>query len=201
MVNVPPDIWNTLLKHRQTGGKLIAYMPTFRDYAHDHTVESGSKLDMASLGEFGARHNVLFLFKFHPYVRIILQDLPPNCVFCPPYADVYPLLRLTNALITDFSSVYFDYLLLNRPIHYFVHDKEEYELKDRKFMLDFNKWPPGHKSHSQAECLTALKSLLNKGMDDDMEGPRTKIRKILFEHNDDQAAVRCCQFIESMVLL
>ena len=199
MINVPQDVLARLQEHRRSGGKVMVYMPTFRDYVHDGTVESGSELGIKALGEFGAKHNVLFLLKFHPYVRIGLANLPEHCIFCPPFADAYPLLRFTDALITDFSSVYFDYLLLNRPIHYFVHDKEEYEEKDRKFMLNFDDWTPGHKSRTQEECFAALEQLLVNNMDDGLEGERIRMRDILFDNCDDRAAVRCCEFVAQMV--
>ena len=78
-------------------------------------------------------------------------------------------------------------------------DKEEYEAKDRKFMLSFDDWTPGHKSRTQDECFAALEAVLDNNMNDGMEGERLKMRGVLFDHHDDQAAVRCCKFVEEML--
>ncbi len=203
MLNVPRDILARLQRQRKAGGKVVVYMPTFRDYNANGEVNgtqnAGCYLDIAALGEFGRRNGVLFLLKYHPYVKDIPAALPESCIFCPHTADIYPLLRFSDALLTDYSSVYFDYLLLNRPIHYFTPDKEEYERKDRKFMLNFDDWTPGVKSRSQEECFAALTDLLAADMNDGFEGERLRMRDILFEHIDDRAAVRCCEYITELL--
>ena len=43
------------------------------------------------------------------------------------YSDIYPLLYFTNALITDYSSIYSDYIKLKKPIIFFRPDKEKFE--------------------------------------------------------------------------
>ncbi len=199
MINVPKNLLTRLQAHRKAGGKVVVYMPTFRDYKGDGTLAAGHYLDLRSLSEFGKRTNTLFMLKFHPYVKDIPVNLPENCIFCPPAADVYPLLRFTDMLLTDYSSIYFDYLLLNRPIHFHIPDKEEYEEKDRKFMLNFDDWTPGRKSRAQEECFAALEEILANGGDDGFAGERLRMRDILFKYQDDQAAVRCCEFVERLL--
>jgi CDP-glycerol glycerophosphotransferase (TagB/SpsB family) len=57
--------------------------------------------------------------------------------------DLYCLLPATDALITDYSSVYFDYLLLDRPIGFVVDDLERYR-RQRGFLLEpVERWMPG----------------------------------------------------------
>lgn len=198
MINVPKNLLTRVQAQRKAGGKVVVYMPTFRDYKGDGTLAAGHYLDMRALSEFGKKTNTLFLLKFHPYVKDIPVNLPDNCIFCPPAADVYPLLRFTDMLLTDYSSIYFDYLLLNRPIHFHIPDKEEYEEKDRKFMLNFDDWTPGRKSRTPEECFAALEEALSAGGDDGFESERLRLRDILFKYHDDKAAVRCCEFIEAM---
>ncbi len=199
MLNVPKDLLGKIQAHRRPGGKVVAYMPTFRDYKGDGTVAAGHYLDVQALSKFGKKANILFLLKFHPYVRDIPTNLPENCLFCPPSADVYPLLRFADILLTDYSSIYFDYLLLNRPIHFHIPDKEEYEEKDRKFMLDFDAWTPGRKSRAPEECFAALEEIVAAGCDDGLESERLRMRDILFKYHDDKAAVRCCEFVEKIL--
>ena len=58
----------------------------------------------------------------------------------------YDFLNVVDVLITDYSSIYFDYLLLNRPIIFHMPDLEEYQ-KKRGFILDpLDEWTPGDMS-------------------------------------------------------
>jgi CDP-glycerol glycerophosphotransferase len=50
---------------------------------------------------------------------------------------------LSNILITDYSSVFFDYLNTNKPILFYTYDLEEYRDQLRGFYLDFEKEAPG----------------------------------------------------------
>ena len=59
--------------------------------------------------------------------------------------DVYPLLKETDILITDYASVYFDYLLLNRPIIFTPFDIVEYTMEEG-FYYDYNEVTPGPKA-------------------------------------------------------
>jgi CDP-glycerol glycerophosphotransferase (TagB/SpsB family) len=62
--------------------------------------------------------------------------------------DLYCLLPATDALITDYSSVYFDYLLLDRPIGFVVDDLEHYR-RQRGFLLEpVERWMPGEQFRS-----------------------------------------------------
>ncbi len=78
MINVPKDLLARLQGHRKKGGKVVVYMPTFRDYKGDGTVASGHYLDIQALSEFGKKTGALFMLKFHPYVKDIPTNLPDN---------------------------------------------------------------------------------------------------------------------------
>ncbi len=55
--------------------------------------------------------------------------MPPNIVLMNPKSDAYPLLSLCDALLTDYSSIYFDFLLLDRPMIFYPYDFEDYVTK------------------------------------------------------------------------
>ena len=52
-------------------------------------------------------------------------------------SDMYPLFRHSDVLITDYSSIFFDYLLLDRPIIHFAADLDSYRFRDRGFSYRF----------------------------------------------------------------
>ena len=66
-------------------------------------------------------------------------------------------------------------------------------------MLNFDDWTPGRKSRAQEECFAALEEILANGGDDGFAGERLRMRDILFKYQDDQAAVRCCEFVERLL--
>ena len=198
MLNVPVEIFARLQAHRKKGGRVAAYLPTFRDYYDEEGMRDGLLLDLQALSSFGAKNNTIFLIKLHPYIKMELAPFPGNCLVCPAWADVYPLLRLADVLITDYSSVYFDYLLLDRPIHFFAPDLDEYTSKDRNFMLPPQEWMPGNITGDAADFFAQLESSLQSGTDNH-EPDRERVRTLLFDSKAGNAACLCCEAIENIV--
>ena len=112
-------------------------------------------------------------------------------------ADVQPLLYLSNCLITDYSSIYHDYLLLNRPIIYLSYDYDVYSQKVGGFNMDYDEFSPGPKPKTQAEFIDSLEMLLNKN--DPYVERRLKIRDIIHEYKDGQACSRVYKLIKEMI--
>lgn len=73
--------------------------------------------------------------------------------------DLYCLLPGTDALITDYSSVYFDYMLLDKPVGFIVNDLEQYR-KQRGFLLEpVTSWMPGPKIEKPSELVDFVQDL------------------------------------------
>ncbi|PSQ45737.1 hypothetical protein BRD15_10950 [Halobacteriales archaeon SW_6_65_15] len=109
-----------------------------------------------------------------PPGRLLPADLPgvglsdadlSRVLELPENTDVYPLLRHADALVTDYSSVYFDYLLLDRPVAFYAFDRDRYE-SERGFYFDYEAVAPGPVADGFAELLDALDRLLD-GIEDD----------------------------------
>ena len=62
-------------------------------------------------------------------------------------------------MITDYSSVMFDYSILNRPILFYVYDLEEYRDNLRGFNLDLEKEAPGPLIKNSEELINAIKNI------------------------------------------
>lgn len=122
--------------------KVFIYMPTWRDY--DFFVEFN--FDFKLLNEKLEKLNMLFLFKLHPATpNPILNENFNNIIVLENTIDMYPLLPFTDCLITDYSSIYYDYLLLNKEILLFPFDYDKYINYDRGFIEDYEKAMPGNK--------------------------------------------------------
>lgn len=72
--------------------------------------------------------------------------------------DINPLYLATDVLITDYSSVFFDYANLRRPILFFMYDYEQYKHEMRDFYFDIHMLP-GPVLMDQEEVLKTLKNL------------------------------------------
>ncbi|MCR2821414.1 CDP-glycerol glycerophosphotransferase family protein [Lederbergia panacisoli] len=119
--------------------KVILYAPTFRD--HELHVSS-LNLDIAAMYKALKDEYVLFL-RIHPAVKVELNNQYPEFVYdVSKYEDINHLLVVTDLLISDYSSIPFEYSLLQRPMIFFAYDLHEYE-KSRGFWEDYNQLVPG----------------------------------------------------------
>ena len=126
--------------------KTILYAPTWRD---DEFYGAGEykfelKLDMqkmkAALGE-----EYVILLRTHYYIadRLELTGMEGFAYNVSSYEDVSELYLISDVCITDYSSVFFDYANLRRPILFYTYDFEKYKNVLRGFYLDMEKDLPG----------------------------------------------------------
>jgi CDP-glycerol glycerophosphotransferase (TagB/SpsB family) len=110
---------------------VVAYLPTWRDNALGLPV---NEKELLLIAETVARQGGVLLFKAH---EASVVDLPETAdiLVLPRDADVTAYLGFCDALITDYSSVAYDFLLLDRPIALFVPDLDDY-LDDRGLLHD-----------------------------------------------------------------
>lgn len=123
----------------------IFFMPTFRDNLvaqgrpFNPFTDFGFSTD--KFNEFLEKNNVVFLFKGHNHEGIInitnklcnrfVVITPKNC------SDPYTLMKDIDILMTDYSSVYFDFLLLKKPIILSTFDYDSYIIESRPFNFDY----------------------------------------------------------------
>jgi CDP-glycerol glycerophosphotransferase (TagB/SpsB family) len=135
--------------------KTYIYMPTWRDYDF---IEEG-EFDFFKLNETLEKSNSYFLLKLHPATKVNLSEIKKfnNIKLLANDIDIYPLLPFTDCLITDYSSIYFDYLLLKgKEIKLFPFDKDKYVTEDRGFVDEYDKVMLSSKYYSFNELLKSL---------------------------------------------
>lgn len=122
-----------------TNKKVILYAPTWRrrNYFEMH-------LNINDMKEKFSDEYVLLL-RVHPFAykglnKSILNDFVLDF---STYESVEELYLISDIVITDYSSVMFDYTILNRPILFFTYDLEEYRDNLRGFNFDFESEAPG----------------------------------------------------------
>lgn len=165
---------------------IILYMPTHRESSKASKIP----LDFVRLNEFLRNINATMILKLHHFVQELYQDEETysNILFHSTQGDVYPLLKYTDILITDYSSVYFDFLLLDRPIVFFDYDYEEYSTNMGGFVYDYDENTPGAKVKTQTALTEALASIV--GGNDPYKSKRTKIAEHFFTYTDSLSAQR-----------
>jgi CDP-glycerol glycerophosphotransferase len=174
-------------RRERPGGKVVLYAPTFRE-ALDDPFAAG-KVDIAAIAGHAAAAGMLLLVKLHPWMHgQVASTPPPDVVFVSPESDVYPLMREVDALVTDYSSIYFDFLLLDRPVIFFCYDLERYLAEERPMYFDYGSMTPGPKVRTTGELGSAL-SALAEGRDDH-GAERAAVRSLVFAHQDGGAAGR-----------
>ena len=75
------------------------------------------------------------------------------------YPDIRDLYLASDLLITDYSSVFFDYAILNRPVIFFMYDLENYRDQLRGFYIDIEKDAPGPIVQTESELFQAILDL------------------------------------------
>lgn len=123
------------------GRKVILYAPTFRGEIRYAKAPDALELPVLS----GLRDEYVLLIKNHPFVRHRV-DIPESYSdFCMEITDqlsIEELMLTADICITDYSSVVFEYSLLQRPILFFAYDLEEY-YDERGFYYPYEDFIPG----------------------------------------------------------
>ncbi|MFQ9514271.1 MAG: CDP-glycerol glycerophosphotransferase family protein [Eubacterium sp.] len=127
---------------RGKNSKVIVWLPTYREYDDDFTVSVLNENHMQQLNNFLEKNNCKLIIKLHPLQKADAHSINHTNIefvtqkqLSDTNSTVYTLLRNADGLITDYSSVYFDYMLLDRPIAFAVEDIEQYKAR-RGFIFD-----------------------------------------------------------------
>ena len=139
--------------------KIILYAPTWRDNQHKSGVGYTYKteVDFDNLrNELGDEYIILFrahyfvanAFDFAKYKGFVYD-------VCN-YDDINELYIISDILITDYSSVFFDYSILKRPMIFYMYDLEEYKGKLRDFYFDISELP-GPIIEKESDLIKAIK--------------------------------------------
>ncbi|GEM02385.1 CDP-glycerol glycerophosphotransferase, TagB/SpsB family [Halolactibacillus halophilus] len=134
--------------------KVILYAPTFRD---QEIANFNLKLDLELL-QAGLGKDYIVLLRLHPVVRSKSTHTTNDFVIdVSDYPNLNELLIVSDYLISDYSSIPFEYALLNRPMIFFSYDLERYT-KERGFFEDYHEQMPGPVVQSTEEIIDVIKS-------------------------------------------
>ncbi|MGL4902764.1 MAG: CDP-glycerol glycerophosphotransferase family protein [Cetobacterium sp.] len=112
------------------GKKVILYAPTFRD---DDLKSSDLNIDLILMEkELGDDYRIIL--KLHPHMKKIKLDNDLKyTIDLSTYPDINHILLISDYLITDYSSVALEFVLLDKPVIFYAYDLEHYERDIRGF--------------------------------------------------------------------
>jgi len=178
--------------------KVILFAPTYRGVSLKHPYYDYEELDVEKIYQEFANENYIFLFKWHPghYYQmqkqgIIPYDLEKYENFFYDFSDkrdINELLLITDVLITDYSSVIFDYALLNKPVVYFVYDYDVYQ-QDRGLYFELEDYIYGDIAKTSEELIDAIQNAKV------LEDKRETFMKKFMSKCDGNATRNTCEWI------
>jgi CDP-ribitol ribitolphosphotransferase / teichoic acid ribitol-phosphate polymerase len=130
------------------GRRVILFAPTFRGHRASTARYDMELVDLEALHRLCVETNSVCIVKHHPYVQLRMPlEIPAHLrdrILDGSRAaiDINDLLFIVDLLITDYSSVVFEYSTLGRPALFFAYDLEEY-VADRDFYEPYDTFVPG----------------------------------------------------------
>ena len=145
-----------------TNKKIILYAPTWRDdeYYKVGKYRFDLNLDLHRMKEqFGDEYIILLRMHYVVASNIDLTDLEGFAYDVSSYSDISELYLMSDILITDYSSVFFDYANLKRPILFYTYDIEKYQGQLRGFYIDMETELPGPLLMNNDEVVDAIENI------------------------------------------
>lgn len=188
----------------------IVWMPTYRQHtrADSLRIENNFPLglpviksveQMAEINEFLKENNTILYLRPHPAqdISVMKLDEMSNIIITDNNylngKQVYDFLTETDALITDYSSVYYDYLMIDRPIALAVEDLEEFSKKWPMYFDDF-------KANYKCPYINTIEDLKKFIRDvatdnDEFKEERLKAKHRFYDFTDGKTCERVYKFM------
>lgn len=191
--------------------KKILWVPTFRQHYRSGRVDTDMTYvygipviktdeDWAQLIEYLKKNNILLIIKPHLLQKLDLLKLQTNSniMFIKQDeleslgAHVYDLMKLCDGMITDYSTIAFDYMLLERPIGYTIDDMDDYKVGfSVNNPLDYM---PGRKMKEMQELIAFLDEVLRE--EDEYREEREKMNRFIHgEFADGENSRRLVEYL------
>lgn len=195
------SVLNKIRNYKNEGKKIIVYMPTWRDTG-DEPLEK--ILDFQILEKELEQLNAFLIIKHHQgSLNTLFQSEDnekidvatlKNIIISNPKLDIYPLLSKTDLLITDYSSIFVDFLFLNRPIIFYSYDLKKFLEKDRDLYFEYESTVPGIIVKDFPALISAIKDIIVEKKDGYSEKRGLLLAKY-FENYDGDSSKRLVELL------
>ncbi|MEZ4114043.1 MAG: CDP-glycerol glycerophosphotransferase family protein [Candidatus Paceibacterota bacterium] len=175
------------VKNMKKDKKIVMYAPTFRRGQIEFDFDK--VLPMENLKSFAKENNIFFILSLHNKYRAQQSEskIEENIGFLEE-SDIYPLLKEVDVFITDYSSSFADYLLLDKPIVFYPYDFDEYNEKEG-LSADYDQITPGPKVRNFQDLKTLILS------EDSYGEERKRVRDLYHTYQDGLSSKRIWEIL------
>ena len=194
--------------------KIVFFAPSYRSNMSCHAGKIYSDnifrlddFDNDLLNEFLIKNNAAIVYKLHPIEQTAFSgrtfSMSERCfeltdtILFDHNIRYDELLNAFDVMVSDYSSIAYDYLVLNRPIVYLLPDFDEYKNAKGFVFNNIDTYMPGEKVYTFDALLTALTNSFNKP--DEYENERKNVILNRFDYTDDKSTERCFNQIMNFI--
>jgi CDP-glycerol glycerophosphotransferase len=200
LLNVDLKTYDLFRAAKHEGKTTLLYTPTYRDGAGLNWFED---IGIPQLVQHCRNKGYFLAINLHPYEQNRIAEWRArhsDAYFIALGTDIYPIVKHADILITDYSSLMFDYLLLDRPVVFYRAD--ECITKQRGFIEGRINMTPGMVTNNLDQLLPAVDAAAMAARDPKNDPSRAQRKKLcaeLYDHRDGKAAERLCGVIEKLL--
>lgn len=169
----------------KNGRKAIVWMPTHRSCGKNR-INISQLVDLDQLQQICEENDIVFIVKKHFYHKNESEDfsLYPN-IFDVTNLDVDStvILAQADALISDYSASYIEYLALDRPILLYTYDKDEFLKSERDLFIKLEDNTAGEIILTKENLLKSIGRICSDWYDSKFAEGRFKARSLYFDTN------------------
>ena len=174
--------------------KIFLYAPTFRsngDISYALSMDP-SELSTALTERFGGDWRIVY--RLHPNVVLPEGAIDGSVINATSYSDAQGLIMAADILVTDYSSIMFDYMLLNKPVLLYCPDLEDYVKNERRTNFKIEELPFSL-SRSNGDLVAAIKHFNNVEYCE----KAAELLKIIGSYEDGNASERIIKIISDRI--
>lgn len=187
------------LKKAAKGKKIILYTPTHRREG-EIPFPLFEHFDFKVLNDWCVKNNIVFVIRRHFYHKgedVDLSMYSNITDITEKSMDIQELLMDTDILVTDYSSTYIDYLLLDRPIVFYNFDYQDYLENDREMYCDYDEVTPGYKAETFEALMEEFKRLIQGN--DSFKSDRKRVRDFFYcEEGQGSVGEKLFEFLKTV---
>lgn len=191
-IGAEKDTIDVIKKAKNEGRHIVLLSPTWRpkyDYQPIHAVNA------IKLNDFCESNNILIVYKPHPK-EFDKFPVTNNIIRYGKNSDIYPAFKYFDAMVTDYSSIFMDFILLDKPVIFFLYDRSKYE-DSRGLQHDIDDVCPGPICQTQEQLHDNLLGVVRRR--DDYKEKRSLVVREFNDFKDKNNCKRLVGHIESEV--
>ena len=194
------DFFNVSILNNKNYSKVLLYAPTWRDGIKPTKFFPFNDFNIEFLQSFLVRKNIKLLITPHFDDLMLFPDINKRLIEIEQKSDghisvinhnkcqdLYFILPFIDILLTDYSSIYHDFLLMDKPIYFLPYDYEWYN-NFFGFLYDYKKYKPGPEISTLTDFINELENSLN-GVDKYID-KRNSLKNKIHYYKDSKSSER-----------